>query len=283
MDGHQEWLEEDRRWGPQIAYHHGVMTSCFFPLRDPRKNVWVSGTDRAKIILQGGVIVKGGVPIEAGVPYGPRARLFFAWLMDRAKRSTVPEIELPRSARQMNKELSLPMDGRSHRALMEQVVRLGLCNFIIETQFVQNGESRTSYQKANPIMAFELWGGEWPASITLTDQLHQSLQRHAVPYDLKALFALSNNARAMDLYLWLVRRVYRLERAYAVTWSDLRNQFSASDNMSMARWKMDFRRALSEVKKVYPSVNANEIAVGILLKPSPTVIPQRAALPRCHA
>ena len=47
----------------------------------------------------------------------------------------------------------------------------------------------------------------WPATVRLSLDYYESLSRHAVPLDERAIAALAHSAMALDVYCWLAQRL----------------------------------------------------------------------------
>ena len=66
--------------------------------------------------------------------------------------------------------------------------------------------------------AFDLWFPKdqrqrvlWPSTVRLSSDYFDSLQRHAVPLDERAIAALSHSAMGLDMYAWLAQRLHRVD------------------------------------------------------------------------
>ena len=84
------------------------------------------------------------------------------------------------------------------------------------------------------VSGFDLWFPKddrqrvlWPSTVSLSHDYFESLQRHAVPLDERALAALSHSAMALDLYAWLAQRLHRIPKPHRqlVPWVALKDQF----------------------------------------------------------
>ena len=47
----------------------------------------------------------------------------------------------------------------------------------------------------------------WPSTVTFSQPMYQSLQRHALPVNAQAVKAFAGSARKLDLYYWLGWRI----------------------------------------------------------------------------
>ena len=81
---------------------------------------------------------------------------------------------------------------------------------------------------------FELWFPKderqrvlWPSYVRLSLDYYESLRKHAIPLDERALGALAHSAMALDAYTWLAQRLCRIRprRKQFVSWAALKDQF----------------------------------------------------------
>jgi hypothetical protein len=84
------------------------------------------------------------------------------------------------------------------------------------------------------VTAFDLWFPKddrqrvlWPSTVRLSLDYFDSLTRHAVPLDERAIAGLSHSALGLDLYCWLAQRLHRVDPAKPafIPWTALRDQF----------------------------------------------------------
>jgi len=103
----------------------------------------------------------------------------------------------------------------------------------------------------------------------LSEDFFDTLTRHAVPLDYRALAALKHSALALDIYTWLAHRLQRVRdrRGTKVSWGNLKDQFGQDYGRSKD-FKKSFRHALKQVCLVYPDANLRDVPGGLLLKPS---------------
>ena len=63
--------------------------------------------------------------------------------------------------------------------------------------------------------------------VELSPRYFDTLRKHAVPLDERAIGALANSPMALDVYAWLAQRLCRIRprREQFVSWAALRDQF----------------------------------------------------------
>jgi hypothetical protein len=133
------------------------------------------------------------------------------------------------------------------------------------------------------VSKFDLWFPKqadqrvlWPATVQLSEEYFQSLGKHAVPLDHRAVAALSSSSMALDVYAWLAQRLHRIPsgKQQQITWSAMYDQFG----QGFARLR-DFRRnflqTLHQVHAAYPQARIEVDEVGLILLNSPPPVAPR--------
>ncbi len=116
----------------------------------------------------------------------------------------------------------------------------------------------------------------WPATVRLSEEYFQSLGKHAVPLDHRAVAALSSSSMALDVYAWLAQRLHRIPsgKPQQITWVAMYEQFG----QGFARLR-DFRRnflqTLHQVQSAYPQARIEADDVGLILSNSPPPVAPR--------
>lgn len=91
------------------------------------------------------------------------------------------------------------------------------------------------------------------------------------------MIAIRNSSMALDLYMWLAYQLRSLESEKAVSWAALKGQFGGGVS-AMRNFKPLFSENLQLALSVYRTANVVMTPTGVLLRPSPPPVPQRAAL-----
>jgi hypothetical protein len=127
------------------------------------------------------------------------------------------------------KSLGLDTNGQQLRALKEQLARLAATMRMGVMEAGRAVQVNTQF-----VSAFDLWFPKqadqrvlWPSTVRLSEEYFQSLGRHAVPLDHRAVAALASSAMALDMYVWLAQRLHRvpLGKPQFVAWTTLHEQF----------------------------------------------------------
>jgi hypothetical protein len=243
-----------------ILYQHTVFCQTGLPYRDPGNDtrLWQRSQGAAHLEVEAGRAFhpERGAFIDIGLPFGPKPRLILAYLNAEALRSGSPVVEVETSLSAFVQRLGLCRDGRSIRAVKDQLTRLATAE--IRLAFAIPGMLAKQVQ-AHIVSGFELWLPKdvrqrvlWPSNVTLSGDYFASLQRHAVPLDERALAALSHNAMALDTYCWLAQRLHRIDpsKPAFIGWAALRDQFGWHYS-AMFKFRQVFRQTLDLVCSQY--------------------------------
>ena len=126
----------------------------------------------------------------------------------------------------------------------EQITRFAACKFTIVGPGPHGGYRHIN---AEPIKHFDVWfpsnpdqGSVWPSEIVLTDDYYYSLRDHAVPYDFRAIKPIQNKPRALDIYLWMVNRLHRIDarKPLFMRWVGLYEMFGGKSTLK--KFKQNF-------------------------------------------
>lgn len=109
----------------------------------------------------------------------------------------------------------------------------------------------------------------------MLENFYDTLTRHAVPLDYRALAALKHSALALDIYTWLAHRLPRVNIPLGtkVSWLNLKDQFGQDYGRSKD-FKKSFRHALRQVCTVYADARLRDAPGGLILLPSRSPIPR---------
>ena len=98
-----------------------------------------------------------------------------------------------------------------------------------------------------------------------------------MPLEEAAIRALSNNAKALDVYLWLAYRLHALKSEKTITWTALKAQFGIG-TAAMFNFRSKFTATLGLAMAVYPAARVDVTDQGLVIKPSrPPVAPKLIA------
>jgi len=274
----------------QLAFQHTVLCQTCMPYRDPGDEVRVWERKQGSILLH----IEAGYAIDPsteryakiGLPFGPKARLILAHLNTEALKTGSPEIEVERSLTAFVRRLQDPTkrgksgpNGYEIRAFKDQLARLS----VAAIRMAMKANEHTVQINSQLVDVIDLWLTKdernrvlWSPTLHLNHRYFDSLQKHAVPLDERALAALAHSAMALDIYVWLAQRLHRVPQGKPqfIAWAALKAQFGADINR-MDKFKAVFRVAMRQVLPCYPKAKVEEDQKGLALRCSPPPVSAR--------
>jgi hypothetical protein len=270
-----------------ILFQHTVFCQTGLPYRDPGPSVyeWERVQGRAALLIEAGRArdPKSGKWLKLGLPFGPKPRLILVYLNAEALRSGSPEIEVDQSLTAFVKRIGLDPKGRNMRIIKDQLARLSASQVRLALSY---GEDYARQVQAYIVSGFDLWFPKddrqrvlWPSTVRLSLDYFESLQRHAVPLDERAVAALSHSAMALDIYAWLAQRLHRvrLGKPAFITWAALREQFGWHYSR-IRKFREVFRQTLAIVLSQYRGASLELDDRGMTLRNSPPPVKGRLTL-----
>lgn len=270
---------------------HTVMCQVGMPRRITDARTFERQCGNVSVILEAGKLWNGKSWVQQPLPYGTTPRLVMVHLSSEAIRTRSRRVEIGDSTRQFLTTLGMQPTGGErggYTVFHRQMEALAACRLTIGMQ----AEGKIVTVDAKPIRKFEAWlqhdGSQqtlWPGHLELSQEFFETLTKHAVPLDYRALSALKHSALALDIYTWLAHRLCRIDRPDGVmlSWENLRDQFG-QEYRTAKDFKREFRDVLRQVCTVYPDARIESATGGLILKSSPPPVSKTAvALPRSFA
>lgn len=124
------------------------------------------------------------------------------------------------------------------------------------TPFTVARKGRTQFRPEQDIIA----------SIQFTDEMWAELAKPSVPLSMDIISRLGKSARALDVYIWLTYRTYRLDHVAYVSWRQLYDQFEGT-GLPLKDFRRRFKQALSNVLEAAPNLKAEPFRHGIKYYP----------------
>ena len=267
----------------RIDFLHTVQCQCGIPYRNPGEGVreWDRKQGGAVLRIEAGAAIdpRSGEFVKLGLPYGEKPRLVLIHLASEAVRNGSAVVDVEDSMTAFAKSLGVEPNGQQLKALKDQLARLAAST--VRMGIMEEG--RAVQVNTQIVSAFDLWFPKqpdqrvlWPSTVRLSEEYFQSLGRHAVPLDHRAVAALSSSSMALDAYVWLAQRLHRVPpgKPQFITWAAAYEQFG----QGFARVR-DFRRqflqTLAQVKNAYPSARIAANEQGLTLEHSPPPVAPR--------
>jgi hypothetical protein len=263
-----------------ISFQYVPLIQCSFPHADPkhatsftRKNGWLE-------------LTLGTTSPETGLPYGVPARLLTIYCTSEAVRTNSPEIYLGDSVHDFLRRLDVPITRGSRGSLSvyaNQLLRLIHSTLSIDEN-IRDGAGRQGLHMRQALFVEEaqLWWDDPQepksrkgagraigngSSLMLSSVLFHSILERSAPLATSAIKKLRKSPMDLDVYAWLVHRLFHLSHPSMISWGQLSQQFGHSyrEPRTFRRFFLD---SLKRVSTVYPDARLKVSEAGILLMPS---------------
>jgi Plasmid encoded RepA protein len=261
-----------------ISFQYVPLIQCSFPHMDPgdithftRRNGWLELT------------LSTARP-DTGLPYGVPARLLTMYCASEAIRTHSPEIHLGATLHEFLGRLDVPItrgERGSLRVYANQLLRLMHCAISVDEN-IRDAGGRTGLHIRQALFVEEarLWwdgttGVGRGSSLVLSPALYDSILERSAPLSTRAIRQLRKSPMDLDVYAWLVHRLYQLSRPSSVTWGQLSGQFGHSYTL-LRKFRAYFAESLKRVQVAYPEAKLKLTGAGITLLPSRPHVPRDA-------
>src|SRR3954454_8511102 len=274
IDAHTEIIA-----GPadDIAFSHSVLCQTSLPYRPTDERVWIRDQGHVSLRIEAGAARHPGTGkwVDLPLPHGEKPRLVMLHLNGEALRTGSPIIDVRDSMTAFVRALGIDTNGRNLRTLRDQLARLAAAHIVL-------GIGPDTI-KADIIRHFRVWWPDdaqqrvlWPSVVRLDTDYFDSLTKHAVPLDSRAVAALAHSALDLDIYAWLAQRLHRIPKGkpQTITWQALKAQFGVG-YAELRIFRRRFKEALKTVLTAYPSARIEEADAGLVLWNSPPPVLKR--------
>jgi hypothetical protein len=267
-----------------VRHMHSVLAVCGLP--HSREPIEVREFERkqgnmALDISAGYLRTPTGEKIAQPLPFGPKARLILMHLCSEAIRQKSAKIEIAETFTAFVREMGYDDAGGprgSLTAFREQLNALAACSMRISAWTGEGVRTR----KIDPIEEFDLWLSAdhrqrslWPSTLTFSAPMFESLQRHALPVNIKAVRAFAGSARKLDIYFWLGYRMHNIDDPLHISWKALGEQFGTGFGRER-KFREKFKSELADITEVFPKLPVKLSEKGLILHPAG---PEVLALP----
>ncbi len=264
-----------------ISFQYVPLIQCSFPHADQgelstftRRNGWLE-------------LTLSTARKDFGLPYGVPARLLTIYCASEAIRTRSPEIFLGESVNDFLRRLDVPVTRGargSQRVYANQLLRLIHCAISIDEN-IRDANGRVGLHIRQALFAEEarLWWDDQSgvgrgSSLVLSSVLFDSILERSAPLSTNAIKQLRKSPMDLDVYAWLVHRLYQLSSINMITWAQLSGQFGHGYT-EPRKFRHFFLDSLKRVLTVYPEAKLKVVDIGLMLMPSrPHVV--RAPLAR---
>ncbi len=255
-------VREEKTTKP-TAYVH----PCFWllPHKDPgfdeygkHVTIWDVGDARLKLRIQ--------ADPDYGLPYGFQPRVIMAVVLKSAIQTGSREIDLGRHQKSFLEDAGIHNNGRQIRVFKNQMSRLFFSIMTIVQTYKSDNKDRASYHRINIFdhsdAELDYWqgkeGAKWPEKLVMSEQFYEAARKTPVPIALNIIQSLSKSPLAVDLYMWLSYRMYRLSWSKnpvtKIPWTELQKEFGAgypNTSQGLRNFKKKFTQALKSVEVLY--------------------------------
>jgi hypothetical protein len=212
---------------------------------------------------------------EMGLPYGVPARLLTIYCASEAIRTRSPEIFLGSNVNEFLRRLDVPItrgERGSQRVYANQLMRLLHCAVSIDENITDaNGRTGLHIRQALFAQEARLWwdtdGAGQGSSLVLSDVLYESILERSAPLSTNAIKQLRKSPMDLDVYAWLVHRLFTLSKPSTITWAQLSGQFGHS-YAETRNFRQFFLVSLKRVQAAYPEAQLKVAEAGLVLLPS---------------
>jgi hypothetical protein len=273
LDAHDDILGDSPA---NISFQHAVLCQVGLPRSKQPDRTFQRTSGSASLLLEAGQLWDGKQWREQQLPYGTRPRLALIHVVSEAVRTRSKHIDVGNTTHQFLKQLGMDTSGRGYAVFKNQMTALAACRLTLGYAI---GDMAATVD-AKPFKRFEGWlhptdqqAVMWPGEIELSDAFFDTLTRHAVPLDPRAIRALSHSSLALDTYTWLAHRLHRVSQPTGtrLSWGNLQGQFG-QEVADVKNFKRLFKKALRQVLTVYPDARIEDVDGGLILRPSPPPI-----------
>jgi hypothetical protein len=227
----------------------------------------------AVTITAGKLRAPDGRRVQQPLPWGPKARLIMAHLSTEALRNRSPVIETSESLSGFMRDMGFEPRGGPRGNIdpfKDQLRALAASRMEISSW---DGK-RSGSVDVKLLDKIELWFGEypeqrnlWPTKIAFSQSFYNELEKHALPIDVRALRALSNSARRLDLLFWVTYRITRLHTRLVLDWHPLKDQFGDGYTRDRA-FREAFIEDVAAIKDLFPKLPLQLTARGLEMEPA---------------
>lgn len=242
------------------------------PMDRPKRgeHVWTRRNGRVTYTVTAGAVPDADGVLYSELPSGRYARAALLYLFSEAWVTERATVDLGMCTHQYLAALGVPKSGSAYREAVRQLNLVAAAQFTIQvdaetTEDDERGPGRSRViDRARVSEHVRLWepavradpeAEMTPATITLSRQLIEMARRHSVPVPWEAWGHLMRTTRsplALDVYMWLCARLYKVPCTTRITWEQLHAQFGSRSDLR--NFKRAFRQAVSAVKEVWPEV-----------------------------
>ena len=281
---------EGPRESHELGFLHSFLAQAFLPRSKPKGadgrpvREWSRRAGNLVLALTAGRIVTPKKEILLALPYGSKPRLLQIDICTRAIQTRSPVIDMERTTKQYLERLRMGWGAgpRGQYTLFKnQAISLSACRM----EFLWLADGQSVHYEGTPIRGFRAWrdDGEgqralWPGELRLDPEFYQTLLRHGLPLDMRAVRELGGSALALDWYTFFAQRLRRIPpgETVEVSWRALRDAMG-QEYGRVRNFKAKSVTAIKRVMDVYPGLAdaVESVPGGLRLKRCPPPVAER--------
>lgn len=264
-----------------IRHLHSVLAICGLPYERQPLDVREYSREQGNMaidVMAGSLRGPDGTKMQQPLPFGPKARLILMHLCSEAIRQKSPTIEIAETFTAFVRDMGFSDSGGRKgplTAFREQLNALASCSIKISSWSGNKVRQRQFF----PIEEMDVWLSPnhdqpslWPSTVTFSHTMFESLQKHALPVNARAVRAFQGSARKLDLYFWLGWRIHNINEPLHISWDAISEQFGAGFTRQRD-FRARFREEVGHLKEVLPKLPLKLTEAGLVLSPAdPTVL-----------
>jgi hypothetical protein len=260
-----------------LSFQYVPLIQCSFPHTDPgQQTVFARRNGHLEMTLS-------TTRPDRGLPYGVPARLLTIYCTSEAVRTRSPRIDLGSSIHEFLRLLDIPVsrgERGSLRVYANQLLRLVNCAIsVVEDIRDAAGRKGLDIRQSLFFNKSRLWwddddGIGEGSFVVITPELYKSVLERSAPLSTAAIRQLRKSPMDLDVYAWLVHRLFNLHKPSSLSWEQLSGQIGHS-YAELRYFRRFFADSLQRVLRAYPDARVKLSENGILLLPSKPHIDRR--------
>lgn len=266
----------------QASFIHAGFALTALPHRGIAETEWVREAAGLTLRVESGKDERGAI---VGIPYGSIARVILLYLQTEAVRTRSREVELGKSMNSWLAAMGVNNGGKGYSLVREQSRRLSLCRLTFYAMSNEGTQITNGGFVRNAILPSRsnddgIQLSLWCERVVLDEAFYSSLIEHPLPVRETAIRGLVHRSMAIDIYVWLAYRLWKINKPKHVPWPAFYGQFGAGFTRLRA-FRQHVREPLALALSAYPEARVDvDDEEGLTLHPSPAPVPERHLLRR---
>ena len=258
-----------------LGFYSSSFISATLPHKNPGDEITTFGrrTSNQYFGIQSGY--DGINDKSRGLPYGPYPRLLLCFVMTEATKTKNPVIKLgivPYGGRwgsitRLKNQIDRLFHARIH---IQQISKDKNISVEASREFLLSDEKELWWSKSDPNQSLI-----WESTITLSEKFFNEIITSPVPIDLDVLKTIRQSPLAIDLYLFLTHRVFKIRKPVNIPWALLHKQLGA-EYKEPRNFAQKCKKHLEDICNVYTDLNLSYERGNLIVHPSlPSVPPKK--------